>query len=73
MTIPYDINEAGQIVGSWHEYDQRTARQPWVWDPTTQEMTMLVAPGPDALARAINDLGQIVGTSDGRALLWNPI
>ena len=54
-----DINNEGQILGGT-----------WVWDQEGNDVAQL--PAVVGFANAINDLGQVVGGSDGHAALWNP-
>ena len=54
-----DINNSGQILGA-----------AWVWDLEGNDVAQLPAVAGRAIA--INDLGQVVGGSDGHAALWNP-
>jgi probable HAF family extracellular repeat protein len=63
------VNERAQVIG-YSETAQGTTHA-FVWEEG--EMTDLGAlPGPTdiAVALAINDRGQVVGTSNGRAFLW---
>jgi len=78
-----DINEAGQIVGTY--FDQNFVRHAVLWD--AQGWHELALPPPattdgevDGIAYAINNSGQIVGTADDfepkftvptAGLLWN--
>jgi probable HAF family extracellular repeat protein len=74
-----DINEAGQIVGTY--FDADFARHAVLWDAQGWHELALPPPtsaggGVDGIAYAINNNGQIVGTSDDfevptRGLLWN--
>jgi uncharacterized membrane protein len=54
-----DINNAGQLLAG-----------SWVLDLEGNDVAQL--PAVAGNAAAINDLGQVVGASDGHAALWNP-
>ena len=58
MTIPWDINDQGQVVGQWSPTDSGIGRA-FLWENGT--VTWLAAPGSNSSARAINDRGEIVG------------
>jgi probable HAF family extracellular repeat protein len=67
-----DINDAGQIVGSYTDADFN--RHAVLWDSTGWHD--LAVPSGDGIARAINNAGQIVGSSDDfvvptQGLLWD--
>lgn len=54
----YRINNAGQVIAPG---------LPWVWDATGTPQDF-----PYGSPQAINNLGQIVGTTQGSAFLWTP-
>jgi len=61
-----DINNLGQSVGFfWRDFDRHAA----TWD-ASGNMTELPERGTITIAHGINDLGQIVGESNGGAALW---
>lgn len=61
-----DINSAGQIIGIGHKDGNPSA---FLFDHGT--VVALSAPGEtNRMPAAINDQGQIVGTRDGHAFLW---
>jgi uncharacterized membrane protein len=77
-----DLNEFGQVVGSvnieWPDCGDDGEPNPitrgFVWDSATGETTII---GPldgaeSSAANSINDLGQVVGASDGRPFIWDP-
>lgn len=70
-----DINDAGQIVGSWS--DQDFVRHAALWDAQGRhELALPAGTGVDGIAYAINNLGRIVGTANDfvnptAGLLWN--
>ena len=70
-----DINDAGQIVGSYS--DQDFVRHPALWDATgLHELARPDGTEVSGIAYAINNSGQIVGSSDDfvvptQGLLWD--
>ena len=62
-----DINNSGQIVGKSDAVGG--GRHACLWDPVSgiQDLGTL---GGDSSARAINDLGQVTGVSNGQAFWW---
>jgi len=70
-----DINDAGQIVGTYNDAD--FVRHAVLWDSAGwHELALPPGDEVNGIARAINDAGQIVGTSDDFVqptfgLLWN--
>lgn len=62
------INNAGQIVGTWHEgsLDEAAA----IWDG--HAVTTLAALAPGSLGYGINDLGHVVGAWHAEAFIWTP-
>jgi probable HAF family extracellular repeat protein len=75
-TIAYSINDAGQIVGASATFTPELAV---LWQPTPDgsRWTLIqldVAPSVDfaSTALAINNIGQIVGSS-GNPFLWQPV
>jgi uncharacterized membrane protein len=76
-----DLNASGQVVGygniEWPDCGDDCEPNPitrgFVWDPATGATTII---GPlegaeSSAAQSINDLGQVVGSSDGRPFVWN--
>jgi uncharacterized membrane protein len=70
-----DINDAGQIVGTYNDAD--FVRHAVLWDAAGwHELALPAGDEVNGIARAINNAGQIVGTSDDFVqptfgLLWN--
>jgi probable HAF family extracellular repeat protein len=70
-----DINDAGQIVGTYN--DANFVRHAVLWDAAGwHELALPPGDEVNGIARAINNAGQIVGTSDDFVqptfgLLWN--
>ncbi len=82
------INENGQVLytqddiiqnsdgdGNGNQWTTFANRRSYIWksDGTIQQLEQLV--GSEGIAsggRSINDSGQVVGSSDGHAILWNP-
>lgn len=70
-----DINDAGQIVGTYN--DANFVRHAVLWDATGwHELALPAGDEVNGIARAINNAGQIVGTSDDFVqptfgLLWD--
>ena len=57
----YDINEQGTVVGRWKVHG---LSHPFVWTPAGGMVDLGLPPGPmDGEARAINDAGEVVGTT----------
>lgn len=84
-TLPAGINDLGAVVGTLRRTpDDSNTDHPFVWKPTTPnshvgsliELSMLLTGSGDGTASAINNLGQIVGSSHTpsayRAVLWSP-
>lgn len=62
-----DVNSGGDVVG--FSEDSAFVRRPFLWrDGRLLELD--VFPGTHAVARVINDRGQIAGDGSGRAFLW---
>src|SRR5207344_2656766 len=58
-----DINDAGQAVGTY--FDENFVRHAVLWDQTgVHELARPPGDEVDGIARAINNAGQIVGSSD---------
>jgi probable HAF family extracellular repeat protein len=64
------INERGQVFGTSETADGETHAFFWE-DGEMTDLGRLPGPTDEAVARAINDRGQVVGTSNGRAFLWD--
>lgn len=71
------INDYGQVIG-WTA--SPAGSRPFVWTPTVRNGTGGSISIPDGLlsgastdAWGINAGGQLVGRSDGQAILWNPV
>jgi probable HAF family extracellular repeat protein len=71
------INDYGQVVG-W--MGSTSGTRPFVWTPTARNGTSGSVSVPDGLfagastdAWGINAIGQVVGRSDNKAVLWNPV
>ena len=63
-----DINDQGEVVG--YAEDSSRLRRPVLW--ANGQMTDLgVFPGRNAVARAINNQGQIAGDGDDGAFVWD--
>jgi probable HAF family extracellular repeat protein len=62
-----DINARGEIVG--FSEDSAFARRPFVWRDGTL-VDLGVFPGENAVARVINDRGQVAGDGASGAFLW---
>ncbi len=77
-----NLNSFGHVVGyvnvEWPECGDDCEPNPitrgFVWDPTTGETTVIdpLDGAESSAANSINDLGQVVGTSDGRPFVWDP-
>ena len=66
------INNRGDVVGGWEDAFQRS--HGFFWNPTTGIVNLdSLLEGGECCAYAINDQGQIVGVSDGHAVLWQPV
>ena len=67
----WDINEAGQVVGTWHEIvgGHHDVLHGFVWENGTRTYLDTLG-GGHSDPRGINDLGQIVGTSTNAAGWW---
>ncbi len=74
MSRPADINDAGQIVGTIVQPDLPwTTNRAFIWQ--NDEVIILPVLGPDqertwSSAYGINNQGVVVGTSAGRAVMW---
>ena len=67
----YGINESKQIVGYYLVEEYYTAyRRGYLWDDGWWTDLGLLPDANDCRARDINESGQIVGDSGGRAFLW---
>ncbi len=75
------MNERGQVAGTgiveWPPCDDcepNPITRGFLWDLTTGATTVLgVLDGAESsTASGINDLGQVVGSSDGRPFIWDP-
>ena len=70
-----DVNDAGQAVGTY--FDENFVRHAVLWDQTgVHELALPPGDEVDGIARAINNAGQIVGSSDDFVqptigLLWD--
>lgn len=71
LSIAEDINERGEIVGrSW---DRNGEERVFLWRPGQGMMDLGTLGGLMSInsAYGINDAGQVVGMSDGRAFIWD--
>jgi probable HAF family extracellular repeat protein len=64
-----DINSRGRVVGS-SEIACDCTTHPFVWAGGALEDLGTLGTGTYSLATGINDLGQVVGTSNGHPFLW---
>lgn len=68
---PRGINDAGQIVGNARRTNGDDFRAVF-WDSYTEQLQYMGYLGDgDSIAYAINELGQAVGASAGKAFLWS--
>lgn len=66
------INDFGQVVGYWN--DVTTASHAFFWSTSTGVVDLSpLAEDGYSRAFAINNLGQIIGESNGHAVLWTPV
>jgi uncharacterized membrane protein len=73
-TVPYDLNNRGQVVGQSNHPDD-LAQHPFVWDRATGMTELPTGTGLYGDAQAVNDKGEIVGEGDApggqdSAILW---
>jgi hypothetical protein len=66
--VAYDLNDAGLVAATVK--DSCPACEGMTWDPFTGTTTVLEAAAFNPLA--INNNGDVVGTSNARATLWTP-
>ncbi|HET6363064.1 MAG TPA: hypothetical protein VFH11_13570 [Gemmatimonadota bacterium] len=68
--VAHGINNAGQVVGYSRVSEQPIVTHAFLW--TAGEMLDIGRQNVDSAAYDINDSGQIVGVSNGSAVLWAP-
>ncbi|HEX4146473.1 MAG TPA: hypothetical protein VHY91_23435 [Pirellulales bacterium] len=65
------VNNVGQVVGVT-AFD--STAQAYIWDPVNHFHDLGVLPGATiSIANAINDLGQVVGSSGSDAFIWDSV
>ncbi len=72
-TIARDINDAGAVVGTSHEFtlSGNDESEAFLWTDAGGMIGLGFLPGrANSNATGINNLGQVVGTSDNHAFLW---
>ncbi|TYB96590.1 hypothetical protein FXF53_21525 [Micromonospora sp. WP24] len=65
-STPTDVNDAGQVVGTSATADGRSRAFRW----QRGHLTDLGALGENSAATAVNERGEVVGSSDGRPVRW---
>jgi probable HAF family extracellular repeat protein len=65
----YDINDSGQVVGESLSPNTHA----FIWEQGIGMYDIGHLGGGNASARGINNLGQVVGTSDGHAFIWDNV
>ncbi len=72
-TRPHAINNSGSIAGErWISCYDRTYRA-FVYDGQDMVLLPLLPGHTQSVAWAMNDRGDVVGTSDGRAVIWEKL
>jgi probable HAF family extracellular repeat protein len=72
-----DVNNAGQVVGWSENYSAETGNRAFLWDETNGMQNLgTLEGGGGSSARAINNLGQVVGDvgfplNETRAFIWD--
>ena len=69
-SIAFDINNAGQIVGYSYAGDRANSSIPFLWQHGVLTALPLLDGHTWGVAMAINNLGHVVGSSEGQAVLW---
>jgi probable HAF family extracellular repeat protein len=76
LSFGYDINDAGQVVGSGYTSDN-AAEHAFLWTPGQGMRDLGTLGGTSSGASAVNNAGQVVGqsgrpTGGSHAFLWTP-